>query len=203
MRIVLLILLAATPALAFDPFEIQIYDGTADAPGRPGVELHLNWHHGETHATLEPSFGLTRFWELGGYLQTAQGRYEGVKLRSKFVLPEGTLEHTRLGMNFEIALEPGGKWGGEIRPILAWENDRFLFAANPNISFPAAFEPGAMAKVKAGPIAIGFEYYGTYPGNENYLFEAIDLIAFKHLELNVGIGEGETLVAKMILGYAF
>jgi len=60
-----------------------------------------------------------------------------------------------------------------------------------------------MAKVKAGPIAIGFEYYGTYPGNENYLFEVIDLIAFKNLELNVGIGEGETLVGKLIVGYLF
>lgn len=102
-----------------------------------------------------------------------------------------------------MALEPGAKWGGEIRPIFAWESERFLFAANPNVSFPAAFEPGAMAKIKAGPIAIGLEYYGTFPGDENYLFGAIDLIAFKHLELNFGIGGGETAVAKMILGYAF
>ena len=29
-------------ARAVDPFEIQVYDGTADAPGVPGLELHLN-----------------------------------------------------------------------------------------------------------------------------------------------------------------
>jgi hypothetical protein len=186
--------------LAFDPFEIQVYDGTADDPGRPGLEVHLNRHHNETRLTFEPSFGLTRFWEIGGYFQTAQGRYEGVKLRSKFVTSQGQL---RFGVNFELALEPGAHWGGEIRPIIAWENDRFLVAANPNISFPAAFEPGAMAKVKVGPIALGLEYYGTFPDDENYLFGALDLIAFKQLELNVGIGGGKATVAKMIVGYAF
>ncbi|MGZ6142789.1 MAG: hypothetical protein ACXWLM_05600 [Myxococcales bacterium] len=199
----LFILLLSTPALAFDPFEIQIYDGTADAPCHFGLEAHLNRHHDETHLTFEPSFGVTRFWELGGYLQTAQGRYEGVKLRTKFVTPEGTFEHLRLGLNFEAALEPGARWGGEIRPIFAWENHRFLFAANPNVSFPAAFEPGAMAKVKAGPVAFGLEYYGTFPGNENYLFGAIDLISVDRLELNLGIGEGSALVGKLIVGFAF
>ena len=199
-RLLAIFLLAAAPAFAFDPFEIQVYDGTADARGQFGLEAHVNQHHGATHVTFEPSFGVTRFWEIGGYLQTQDGRYEGVKLRSKFVKTFGEL---RLGLNFEIALEPGGHWGGEIRPILAFENDRFLLAANPNISFPAAFEPVAMAKVKTGPIAFGLEYYGTFPGHENYLLGAIDLIAVKDFELNFGAGGGSAAVAKLILGYAF
>ena len=29
-------------AHATDPFEIQVYDGTANAPGVPGLELHVN-----------------------------------------------------------------------------------------------------------------------------------------------------------------
>ena len=107
-----------------------------------------------THWTFEPAVGVLPFWELGAYLQFAQGRYEGVKLRSKFVTPEGIFQRLRLGVNFELAREPGA-WGGEIRPIVAWEDDRFLFAANPNISFPVSFEPGAMAKVKLGPVASG------------------------------------------------
>ncbi|MCA1826106.1 MAG: hypothetical protein ABR567_14270 [Myxococcales bacterium] len=196
----LLTLLVATPALAFDPFEIQVYDGTADAAGRAGLEMHINRHHDETHVTFEPSYGITSFWEIGGYFQTAQGHYQGVKLRTKLVMPT---DDFRFGVNFEISLEPGATWGGEIRPIFAWETDRFLVAANPNLSYPGTFEPGAMAKVKVGPVAVGLEYYGTFPGNENYLFEAVDLVAFKQLELNFGIGEGETFVAKMILGYAF
>ena len=35
-------LLCASQAQALDAFEIQVYDGTADAPGRPGLELHAN-----------------------------------------------------------------------------------------------------------------------------------------------------------------
>lgn len=188
------------PAAAFDPFEIQVYDGTADPRGRGGLEIHLNRHHDATHLTFEPSYGLTSFWEIGGYLQTMQGHYEGVKLRTKLVTE---LDHFRLGMNFEISLEPGARWGGEIRPILAWENDRWLLAVNSNITFPASFEPGAMAKVKLGSIAAGLEYYGTLPAGEHYLFAAADLIALKSVELNVGIGEGTAPVAKMILGYVF
>src|SRR5947209_15953676 len=106
--------LAALPAAAFDPFEIQVYDGTSLGPGEPGIELHLNRHHDATHITFEPAVGITRFWEIGGYLQFAQGKYEGVKLRTKFVTPEGALGDFRLGINFEVALEPGGNVGGEI-----------------------------------------------------------------------------------------
>jgi hypothetical protein len=205
-RAALIALFLAGPAAAFDPFEIQIYDGTADAPGESGLELHLNRAPGVTHWTFEPSIGLTRFWELGAYLQFAQGRYEGVKLRSKFVAPQGTFPHLRLGVNFELAREPDA-WGGEIRPIVAWEDGRFLFAANPIVSFPAAFEPGAMAKIKLGPVALGVEYYSSLP-HEHYLFEAVDLLSVKNLELNAAVGQGLTgesasLIFKMIIGYTF
>src|SRR5690349_18649156 len=44
-----LLLLSASTARAGDAFEIQVYDGTANPVGVPGVELHLNeWatgHH--------------------------------------------------------------------------------------------------------------------------------------------------------------
>jgi hypothetical protein len=201
-RAALLMMLAALPARAFDPFEIQVYDGTADAPGEPGIEIHLNRHHDATHLTFEPSIGITRFWELGAYLQFQQGTYQGVKLRSKFVTPEGALGPFRLGINFEIALQPGDRWGGEIRPILAFENRRFLIAINPNIGFPFSSEPAAMAKVKLGAIALGVEYYGSLP-DEHYLLAAIDLLSVKHLELNLGVGGGSAPVGKLIVGYAF
>ena len=193
----------ALPARAFDPFEIQVYDGTSDAPGEPSIEMHLNRHHDATQLTFEPAVGITRFWEIGGYLMFSDWRYEGVKLRSKFVTPEGTLGNFRLGVNFEVSLDKDGNTGGEIRPILAFENHRFIAVINPNIGFPgASAEPCAMLKVKTGPIAIGAEYYGSLP-HENYLLGAIDLISVKHLELNVGVGGGDAWIAKMILGYAF
>ena len=130
MRAALALFFAAAPALAFEPFEIQVYDGTADGADHAGLEVHLNRHHDATHLTFEPSYGVTDFWELGGYFQTQQGHYQGFKLRSKFVLPAGNF---RLGLNFEISFDPNDDVGGEIRPILAFENDRFLVAVNPNV----------------------------------------------------------------------
>jgi len=208
-RLALAILLAATAAVAFDPYEIQVYDGTADDPGQFGLEVHLNRaRHGTFNVTLEPSFGVLPFWELGAYLQTSDGRYEGAKLRTKFVTPEGFFPNLRLGLNAEIARIPNEGWGGEVRPIVAWEDARFLFAANPNIGFPLSFDPGVMGKVKLGGVAVGLEYYASLAEGEHYLFEAVDLLSLRNVELNAAVGEGltsssQSLIFKMILGYAF
>jgi len=209
LRLAVFILLASAPALAVDPFEIQVYDGSADAPGQAGLEVHLNRPKGgPVHLTFEPSFGITEFWELGGYFQTADGEYAGVKLRSKFVTPESFDPNFRFGLNFELSRIPNEGWGGEIRPILAWENDRFLVAVNPIVSFPAEFEPAGMAKVKFGIFGAGFEYYAAPAESEQYLFQTLDLFGVKDVEVNLGVGEGltsasQSLIFKMILGYAF
>ena len=171
--------------------------------------MHLNHARGGTlNVTFEPSFGVLPFWELGAYLQTSDGRYEGAKLRTKFVTPEGWHPYLRLGLNAEIARVPNEGWGGEIRPIVAWEDERFLFAANPNVGFPLSFDPGAMAKLKLGPVALGVEYYASLADGEHYLFEAVDLLALRGVEVNAAIGEGltaasQSLIFKMILGYVF
>jgi hypothetical protein len=239
----------ALPAAAVDPFEIQVYDGTANPPGTPGLELHLNYvarglqeatppelaSNHQAHATLEASLGITPFWELGAYLQSSlrpDGTFDfaGAKLRSKFVTPPSWNRHLRLGVNLELSLLPRAydlsRWGGEVRPIVAWEDDRWLFAINPIVSLslgaPDAsagpvFEPAAMAKVKFGPIAIGIEYYASIgpissplplSAQEHYLYQAIDIIQWERIEINFAVGEGLTsasngLVIKSILGYRF
>ena len=240
--------LSARTSRAIDPFEIQVYDGTANAPGVPGLELHLNRvviglrtaeppelpPHNQTHLTLEPSFGVLPWWELGGYFQStvrADGQldYSGVKLRSKFVVPEGTFSNLRLGLNLELSALPeryeAGRWGVEVRPIIAWENALWLLAVNPilglDLSDPGAgpdLEPAAMAKLKVAEVfAIGFEYYASLgtlghidamSDQPHYLYETIDVLAVPHFELNMGLGEGLTkasndLTAKLILGYAW
>jgi hypothetical protein len=145
----------ASRARAGDPFEIQVYDGTANAPGAPGIELHLNdWAsgyrsaaspeaplYGQFHATLEPSLGLFPFWEIGAYLQAAVRTSDGVagwagtKLRSKFVTPSSFDRHWRFGLNLEVSYLPPvydhDRWGSEIRPIAAWHDDNWLFVVNP------------------------------------------------------------------------
>ena len=237
-------------ARAVDPFEIQVYDGTANAPGVPGLELHLNSvpvgerraeppelapNH-QSHFTLEPSLGIRPWWELGGYFQMALSgdgtfRYAGVKLRSKFVTPPGFHPQLRLGLNLEISRVPQAferdRWGGEVRPIIAWENEHFLLVANPIVEVGLAghsasqgpsFAPALMAKVKIQDrLALGLEYYAdlgpiaapvALRAQEQYLFEAVDLLAIPNFELNAGVGEGLTegsnsLIIKAILGYAW
>jgi hypothetical protein len=248
--IVLSALATARDAAAVDPFEIQVYDGTANPPGVPGLELHLNdWAtghrdatppelplHGQLHATLEPSFGVLPWWELGGYLQTSlrtdDGTYDygGVKLRSKFVMPARKEQHWRFGVNLELSLLPStydhDRWGTEIRPIVAWQSEEWLFALNPILDQPLAgsdasqgpsFEPALKVARTVGPVALGFEYYASFGPlsaplpwrqQEHYLYEAVDLLSVERFELDAAIGEGLTpesagIVVKVILGYEF
>ena len=242
--------LASRDARAGDPFEIQVYDGTANAQWVPGLELHVNdWAtgsrtatppeaalHGQFHATLEPSLGLTSFWELGAYLQgavrTDDGAvdYAGTKLRSKFVMPPDWNPHWRLGVNFELSYLPAtydhDRWGSEVRPIVAWHDDDWLFAFNPildqslagsDASQGPSFQPALKVARTVGPVALGIEYYATlgplssilpWKDEAQQIFEVVDLLSIEHFELNLGVGEGLTqatdgLVLKLILGYEF
>jgi hypothetical protein len=244
-------LFVARRAFASDPFEIQVYDGTANAAGVPGIELHMNhWAtgnrtaaappeaplHGQFHATLEPSIGLTSFWELGAYFQGAVRTddgvvdWAGVKLRSKFVTPPSWDAHWRLGVNFEVSYLPAtydhDRWGSEVRPIVAWHDESWLFALNPifdqglagsDASLGPTFEPAAKVARTVGPVAVGVEYYASlgplsailpWREQEQQIFEVVDLLSVDHLELNVGVGEGLTeasagIVFKAIVGYEF
>jgi hypothetical protein len=244
------VLFGASVSRAADPFEIQVYDGSANAPGTAALELHVNYvvrgsdtavapelptDH-VTHLTLEPSFGVTPWWELGAYLQGAirpDGGfdYAGIKLRSKFVTPPAFDRHWRLGVNLEVSILPetydADRWGGEIRPIAAWENQAWLFAVNPIVGIPLAgegfsqgptLEPAAMAVRKIGRVvSVGLEYYSSLgpiahlaslSEEEQYIFEVLNLLAVPHLEVNAGLGAGLThasnpLVFKTIVGYAF
>jgi hypothetical protein len=233
-------------ARAGDPFEIQVYDGTANPPGVPGVELHLNdWAtghrdaeppllplHGQLHATLEPSFGVLEFWELGAYLQSAlrdDGVYEwaGAKLRSKLVLPPSVLgrdAHWRLGVNLEVSLLPDrydpDRWGSEVRPIVAWASADWLFAFNPILDQSLAgsgasdgpsFQPAFKIARTVGPVALGVEYYSTIGpftalpplrDEEHYIYEVVDVLELDHVELNVGLGEGLTPASAGIVAKA-
>jgi hypothetical protein len=227
-------LLSARDARAGDPFEIQVYDGTANPPGAFGLELHLNdWAtghrdatppeaplHGQFHATLEPSVGVTPFLELGAYLQGAVRTDDGVvdwagaKLRAKVVTPPSFDPHWRLGVNLELSLLPdtydADRWGVEVRPIAAWHDERWLFAVNPILGQPLAgsdasegpsLEPCVKAARTLGPVAVGLEYYATLgpvgallplSDQEHYVFEAVDLAEEGPIEINAAVGEGLT-----------
>jgi hypothetical protein len=249
--LVLLVSLFTTrDAHATDPFEIQVYDGTANAPGEPGLEFHLNTvaaglttapppeypENHQTHFTFEPSLGLFPWWELGGYFEMAlRGDqafdYAGVKLRNKFVTPPDFSAHWRLGLNIEFSRVPDtydrDRWGNELRPIVAFENDVVAFAVNPIVDSSLAgpdasagptFEPCLSLAFKIHEaVSVGAEYYtnlgpfrGFLPWNEEeqYVYEVFNVLSVKRFELNAGVGEGLTdasnrLVLKMILGYVW
>jgi hypothetical protein len=234
-------------ARALDPFEIQVYDGTANPPNVPGLEMHLNHFFGggeaappelplaaQTHATLEPAWGVLPWWEIGGYFQTAflgsgEFDYAGIKLRSKFILPD--TGSVRLGANVEFSIVPrafaADRLGGELRPIVAWENRHWLLAANPILDFAFAgegwrsgpsFEPAVKVSYHlADVVGLGVEYYADFgpiasparlSEQEHYLFEVVDWLSVANLELSLGVGEGLTEAGAAVIintnvGYTF
>ena len=221
------------PAHAVDPFEVQVYDGSADAPGTAGVELHMNGvvdgvrtapppeiapHH-TAHLTLEPSYGVFSFWEIGFYLQTAvrpDGGYDfaGVKLRSKLVTSRDWHPSLRLGANVEVSYLPARyeaeHWGAELRPIVAWQGARWLLAVNPILDFSLGggggnvpeFEPAASALIKVHDVvSLGIEYYAglgpldapaAWRDQQQIIYQVINIEPARGLEVNLGIGEGLT-----------
>jgi hypothetical protein len=184
-----IVLLSGGSARAVDPFEIQVYDGTADRRGQAGLEVHANTiveglrtttppelpAHRTSHLTFEPSYGLRDFWEVGAYLQTAlrpEGDFDfaGVKLRTKLVTPPGwSASRARLGVNVELSYIPAAydasRWGGEVPPIIAWESERAMVAVNPIVGLPPGggtfgLEPCATAVFKLPRlVSVGLEYY--------------------------------------------
>ena len=233
-------LAVALPARAVDPFEIQVYDGTIEDPGEASLQLHLNHFAGSTtrasdvqgqsHATLEPAFGLTPWWDVGGYLQSAlmpdgSFRYAGVKLRSEIATKTGDF---RFALNGEVSILPQefdpDRWGAELRPIAAWDTRWFLFAVNPILTFSFRrassengphLEPSVLAYGKfLQRYAAGIEYYaGLGPvgriaplaEQEQYVYLAGAVDVGGGCTLNLGLGHGfgdasDPFVAKGIVG---
>jgi hypothetical protein len=150
----------SAPALAVDPFEIQVYEGDINQPLQAGLELHGNVavpRSGQIDAsglpresllrvTFEPSFGLLEWWELGAYFQLAldeigdtRGHFGGFKLRSKWIVPRRLTGNFILGLNVEIgrgaALFDDSDWDTEFRPIVVWTQGRWMFAGNPLVGW--------------------------------------------------------------------
>lgn len=212
------VLLGGVAVQAQDPFEIQVYDSLTAEPGSPGLELHVNssLRDSQSHATLEPHFGLTRLNELGGYLQTVllpDGRYEyaGFKLRLKTAAPRLLNGQLGLAVNLEFsdvprAFDPAGL-GGELRPIVDFRKGRFYAALNPILSFelggPRKFQPQLEPATKVAwsvsvPVSVGMEYYGAYGPlrameftgpSAHRLFAALDYTA-RWFDVNLGVGDG-------------
>lgn len=232
---VLLATLASASAWAVDAFEIQVYEGDADKLGQAGLELHSNYTasgrkqpafpgevvpDGLLRLTLEPSYGITSWWEAGCYFQSATTtsdpgtHWAGFKLRSKFIAPGAQTAPFILGLNLEVGrgvrVFGTDAWALEVRPIISWRRGRIAISFNPIIGWSLTgadqhaapdFEPALKARADVGhQIALGIEYYASFGylsspaawhDQEHYLYIAGDLLSGP-IELNFAVGRGLT-----------
>jgi hypothetical protein len=229
--------------------EIQVYTDDMNEPGEFGLELHANYvmdgasrpgYAGGSHsqhmlqATPEFSYGISKNWEAGMYVPVA---YEengnlygnGFRLRMKYIASPEEGAKMFWGLNLEYGYSnlrvSESEWGMELRPILGYRTDNWLFSFNPilnmdlsgNFSRQPQFEPALkMARQVADGVQAGLEYYGEYgytnnilPASErvNYLYAAVDME--KHgFDMNFGIGRGDSnasdsWIAKAIIAFPF
>jgi hypothetical protein len=229
-----LLLLLPRVARAVDPFEIQVYEGDINQPLRAGLELHSNFvadgrrapsfvgeevPHGAWRTTLEPSFGVLPWWELGAYLQLlavpsrSQAHFGGFKLRSKLVVPRRAGDGLVLGLNVEVgrgvAVLGSQDWDTEFRPIVAVARGRWFAAINPILGWAlsgdrhAAPELEPCGKLRADTglgFALGVEYYAglgrldelaTFRDQQHFVYLTGDLVDGP-LDVNAGVGRGLT-----------
>jgi hypothetical protein len=226
----------ALPAHAAMIDEIQVYTDDINEPGKFGLELHVNTtpkgrstpdfpgeitpRHG-LRFTPEFSYGLTRSLEAGLYLpyaRDAEGgtHFAGPKLRLKW-LPLQVGESGRgwfMGAIVEYAwVAPAfeqSRNSVELRPIIGYRSQDWLFAANPILGWDLAgpnhdgkadFSPSVkIARNVAAGLALGVEYYSELGKVNNILPHAEQAHALyfaldyerKPWAFNVGIGRGLT-----------
>ena len=145
----------ATAAYAA-PEEIQVYDDDLTAPGRYGLDLHLNdalaGHRDPDYpgarptehvlrATPEFYRGLTDQLELGVYVLSAltgdgHPAVDGAKVRVKYIAPHAE-DGAYWGVNAEVgktaravAEQP---WNYEVKGIVGWRSGPWRLAANLNV----------------------------------------------------------------------
>jgi hypothetical protein len=146
--------LGAGPAVAQDPFEIEVYGYETAARGAWELETHLNYtargtttydggvaptEH-QTHLALELTRGLTAHWEVAAYALAADRpgtgvEYAGWRVRSRVRSPESWRLPVDLGLGAEFEFAPApydeNAAGLEIRPILARRFGRVELRFNP------------------------------------------------------------------------
>ena len=224
-----LVLWLATPARAALPVEIQVYTDDLEAPGAYGVELHVNTtpsgrttpdYPGEVppghgwRVTPEISWGIAPDWDWGVYLPFVRSPggavdFAGPRVRLKWLplrQPEGTAG-LFAGVNAELGYAEErfeqARRTLEVRPIIGYRNDAWLFALNPAVGADLAgaekgvvtFEPAfKAARGVGGGAMLGVEYYAelgplsdTLPRAEqaHTLYLVLDT-----KNLNFGIGRG-------------
>jgi hypothetical protein len=179
-------------ARADDLFETQVFHVRVNEPGQFGAELHSNYvasgaareppelspNH-VLYKLIEPTFGLTKYWEVGDHFQQAVRPtgldWGGAKLRTMVIISTPETFPLKLGVNFEGGYTPPaydpGTWVFEIRPIAEWRLGELDIDVNPIVDFNfqgstsgvPRFEPAAAARYTV--LAYGWRRSRGGPGH--------------------------------------
>jgi hypothetical protein len=231
--VVLLLLARARPARAIDFYEIQIYEVKTAPYHRLTLELHSNttttatgqWAHEaidpyQIHETLEATYGVVTWLEVGQYLCTAKmsdGSYNYAGSRSKvhFGVPQSENWPIEVGGNIEFDYmrfqAEENPLTLEIRPILEKKFAGLTIVGNfafekpfsgPDTHKGVQFDPsGKVLYQLTHWVSPAVEYYGdmgplsALPGvqrQQQFIVPALNFDFLPQLELNFGVGVGLT-----------
>ncbi len=218
---------------AIDFYEIQIYDTDTTPAGHLTLELHSNTTSTATgqlaksqidvhqiHETLEATYGVLRWVEIGQYFATAKlsnGEYEYAGSRTKihFGIPQTFEWPVQFGGNIEFdymrrAAEEN-PMTLELRPIVGANYKKFRLVANLALEDPFS-GPGAHRGFQFEPsgeliydlnrwVSPALEYYGDMGSiqplaevqeQQHFVVPTLNFHFIPQLELNLGVGFGVT-----------
>ncbi len=201
-------------------FGLELHTNYAGA-GATYVEPPEASTSGVLYSMLEPTYGVAENWEVGLHLQQAirpDGVVDwgGVKARAMVLFTSALSEED--GFHAALSVESGyqparfdeARWSTELRPVLEWTSGAFDLDVNPMFVFPWGgehpavphFAPAASVRVAfADVVAPGVEYYADFgslsavpslPYQWHYIYQTLDVIAWRDWILHAGVGEGMT-----------
>jgi hypothetical protein len=230
---VLAILADARQSRAIDFYEIQIYDTDTEPVGHLMLELHSNTTTTATgesaknqmdvhqiHETLEATYGVLRWVEIGQYFATAKlsnGEYEysGSRTKIHFAIPQTYEWPVQFGGNIEFdymrrAAEEN-PLNLELRPIIGATYKKFRLVVNLALEKPFSgptthrgvqFEPsGELVYDLHRWVSPAIEYYADMGAiqplekvqdQQHFIVPTLNFHFLPQLELNLGVGIGVT-----------
>jgi hypothetical protein len=203
-----LLIFAAFPALAQDPFEIHVYEYEPMTRGQYSLEAHLNLVDGSaTHLTFEPTFGISESLAVGWMFLNAwepgsNPQFAGWRVLPHFYAPERWHLPVRVGFvaefSFQKARYEENTRRVELRPILDREFEHWQVVFNPvferALHGPGtragwSFEPALLLRWKRKHFSPSLEYYGeVHQPSVHQLFAGGDWQVNAEFLINMGAG---------------
>jgi hypothetical protein len=231
--IIAAMLAVARPSHAIDFYEIQIYDTDTAPVDHLTLELHSNTSTTATgqlaksqmdvhqvHETLEGTYGVIRWLEVGQYFCTAKlsnGDYEysGSRTKVHFGIPQTFEWPVQFGGNVEFDYMRHAAEDNpmtlELRPIVGASFKGFRLVGNFAVDDPFSgrqahrgfqFEPSGMLVYKLNDwLSPAVEYYGDMGAiqplpkvqeQQHFIVPTLNFDFLPQLELNLGVGIGVT-----------